>query len=244
MIFTALALPTVSLADELTAQEIVKRSDDLIRGNTCRGTYSMTITTPGWQRELTLAAYSTGRERMFIRILSPAKEAGTGTLRVKNEMWNYLPSVEKTIKIPPSMMMQPWMGSDFANDDLVKESDIVRDYTHSIIDEAMFNGHPVAKILLLPKPDAGVIWGSIIRWIRKDDFVPLKEEYYSERGQLVKTLEFSDIEPVSDRVIPRTWRMTSAVKEKHSTVIRLIDVQYDLPVDDGIFTLTNLTRTR
>lgn len=202
----------------------------------------MTITTPTWQRELKIYAYSEGRDKMFIRVLEPAKEAGIGTLRIKNEMWNYLPAVERTIKIPPSMMMQAWMGSDFANDDLVKESSIVHDYTHTIIAEQDYEGHPICKILLLPRAGAAVIWGSILRWVRKDDFIPVQEEYYNERGKLVKILEFSDIKKVSDRVIPTTWKMTSQIKENQSTTIRIIDVQYNLPIDPAVFSLTNLTK--
>jgi outer membrane lipoprotein-sorting protein len=228
---------------EISAKDIVQRSDDLLRGDTHRGTYTMTVTTPAWQRELKLNVASKGRDEIFIRILAPAKEAGIGTLRIKNEMWNYLPSVEKTIKIPPSMMMQAWMGSDFDNDDLVKESSIVNDYTHTVIDgNIISDGHPVAKVLLLPRPGAAVIWGSILRWVRTDDFVPLREEYYDEHGKLIKTLEFSDITKVSDRIIPATWKMTSSIQPGHTTTIKLIDVEYNIPIDDSIFTMTNLQK--
>ncbi len=163
-------------ASELNATDIVRHSDDLMRGDSRSGTYSMKIITSRWERELTLLVRSQGRDKMFIRILSPAKEVGIGTLRIKNEMWNYLPTVEKTIKIPPSMMLRPWMGSDFANDDLVKESSIVNDYTHKIIGHEDINGDAVLKIELTPKPDAPVIWGKLYQWIRTKDFVPIKEE--------------------------------------------------------------------
>ena len=231
-----------ALAAELSAKEIVKRSDDLMRGDTNQGTYRMTVTTPSWQRELELHVVASGRDRTFIRILSPAKEAGIGTLRIGNEMWNYLPSVERTIKIPPSMMLQPWMGSDFSNDDLVKESSLVHDYTHRIIDQRVFDGHLVLKIELLPKPEAPVIWGRILRWIRADDYVPLKESYFSDKGELIKILVFSDIGPVSDREIPRVWTMTSQVRPGHQTVIRLLTVRYNQPIDQDVFSLTHLKK--
>jgi len=241
---TLFLLPSTLHAEDLTAQEIVRRSDDLMRGDTNQGLYSMTITTPNWQRELKLYVYSVGRDKMFIRIMEPAKEAGIGTLRIKNEMWNYLPNVEKTIKIPPSMMLQPWMGSEFANDDLVKESSIVNDYTHTIVSEKEVDGRPLCVIEFIPRPGAAVIWGKILRWVRKDDFVPLKEKYYNERGKLIKELVFSDIEQVSDRMIPKTWTMTSMIKENHITTIKLIDVQFNVPIDENIFTLTNLTKVQ
>jgi outer membrane lipoprotein-sorting protein len=138
--------------------------------------------------------------------------------------------------------MQSWMGSDFTNDDLVKESSLVNDYTHKILGQETVDGHPICQIELTPKPEAAVIWGKILRWVRKDDFIPTKEEYYNERGKLIKILEFSDIGQVSDRVIPRTWTMTSLTKDLHTTAIKLIDVQYNIPVDDSIFALSNLTK--
>lgn len=235
-----LICPFRVVASELNATDIVRRSDDLMRGDSRSGTYSMKIITRRWERELALLVHSLGRDKMFIRILSPAKEAGIGTLRIKNEMWNYLPSVEKTIKIPPSMMLRPWMGSDFANDDLVKESSIVNDYTHEIIGREVINGESVLKIEFIPKPDAPVIWGKLYQWIREKDFVPLKEEYYSEKGKAIKVLEYSDIGQVSDRVIPRTWTMKSLTKKEHSTTIKLLDVTYNQPIDDAIFSMVHL----
>ncbi len=241
--FNFLAIPLgVSADPDPTPTDIVKFSDDLIRGDSNQGIYTMNIQTPTWQRELKMHVTSLGRDKMFIRILSPEKEKGIGTLRIKNEMWNYLPRVEKTIKIPPSLMLQPWMGSDFANDDLVKESSIVNDYTHKIIEKNLEDDFYVVE--LDPKPDAAVIWGKIIRWVRIEDFVPLKEEYYNENGKLIKVLEYSDIAQVSDRVIPRTWKMIPINKPGFSTTIHLVDVQYNQPIDESTFTLTNLKKVQ
>ena len=239
LFFVILASTSPVLAEStLTARDIVKASDDLMRGTTNQGKYSMTVITPKWQRELTLQVYMKNRDKAFIRILTPAKEAGIGTLRIDSEMWNYLPKVERTIKIPPSMMLQPWMGSDFANDDLVKESSIIEDYTHEIISES----DKSYTIEFTPKPDAPVIWGKLIRIIRRDDFVPLKEEFFNERGKLIKVLEYSDIAQVSDRIIPKTWTMKSQIKEGHQTIIKLVDVEYNTPINDRIFSLSFLKK--
>ncbi|MDP1853752.1 MAG: outer membrane lipoprotein-sorting protein [Candidatus Omnitrophota bacterium] len=236
-------LPALAFSQaSLSPTEIVRRADDLLRGDTNRGTYTMEVVTPNWRRTLELYVYSLGRDKIFIRILSPAKEAGIGTLRVKNEMWNYLPNVEKTIKIPPSMMAQSWMGSDFANDDLVKESSIVNDYTHTIAAEEDTGDFSAYKIELIPKPDAAVVWGKILFWVRKGDYVPLKEEYYDEKGRLIKVLEYSDIGAVSDHIIPRVWKMSSALKDNHYTIIKVVDVEYNKPIDGNVFTLENLKK--
>jgi outer membrane lipoprotein-sorting protein len=229
---------------ELTAQEIIKRSDDLMRGDTLRGKYQMTVETPDWKRTLELDAYSIGREKTFIRILNPPKEKGITTLRIKNNMWNYLPKVERTIKIPPSMMLQPWMGSDFTNDDLVKESSVVHDYTHKIVNEEMAGPELIYVIQLDPKPEAAVTWGKLIFRVRHSDFVPLREEFYSEHGKLIKVLEYSEVKQMSDREIPTVWKMTSMTKKSHVTIIKVDDVVYNEPVADSIFTMANLKSPR
>src|SRR6185503_15340895 len=143
--------PPVEDKEAVDAKDAVKKADDLMRGDSIRGKYVMSIHTPSWERTLTLQVYGLGRTKMFIRILTPAKEAGIGTLRLDNEMWNYLPDIEKTLKIPPSMMLQPWMGSDFANDDLVKESSIVHDYDHELLSITSLDNDVAYKIQLTPK---------------------------------------------------------------------------------------------
>ncbi len=225
---------------ELTPKDIVKKADDLMRGNTSVGTYKMTVKTSNWQRVLELTAYSQDRDKTFIHITSPAKEAGIKTLRIDNNMWNYLPSVERTIKIPPSMMFQSWMGSEFSNDDLVKESSVVNDYTHDIINNETTEFGEAYIIKLTPKPDAAVTWGKILYSIRKNDCVPLKQEFYNEEGKLIKVLQYSNIKQMSDRIIPTLWTMTSMLKESNITVIEVINIVYDQPIDENVFALNNL----
>lgn len=240
----SIAFAAEPAGEQLSGQEIIKRSDDLMRGDTSCGKYKMTVKTPEWQRTIEIDACSSGREKTFLHILSPAKEAGITTLRIKNNMWNYLPKVERTIKIPPSMMLQAWMGSDFTNDDLVKESSIVYDYTHKIAAEEKIGNDSAYKIELIPLPKAAVTWGKLLFWVRKADFVPLREEFYDEHGKLIKLLAYSGIKQMSDRKIPTIWKMTSAVKEGHVTVIEVTYCVYNQPLDEIIFTMENLTNRK
>ena len=234
------SLPCV-FSQDLSPREIVKHSDDLMRGDTQEGIYEMTITTPTWERTLRLYVKSKGRDKMFIRILSPSKEKGTTTLRIKSEMWNYLPQVERTIKIPPSMMLQPWMGSDFANDDLVKESSVVDDYEHTLTRQEKIDGQDIYVIVLMPKPKAGVVWNKRIMKIRKKDFIPVRDEFYGKDEKLVKVLNYSKIEKISDRTIPTHWEMVSEIKKGHRTIIEVDKkVVYNAPINDNAFNLQSL----
>lgn len=245
---TVLALGALSLAPQArsqapaaTGREIVKAMEALVWADTMRGEFEMRITTPRWERTLSLRIWMDRPGRSFVRVLAPPKEAGIGSLRIGNEMWNYLPAVERTIKIPPSMMLQPWMGSDFTNDDLVKQSSAIDDYVQRLLAEETLDGQAVYRIEAQPKPDAAVVWGRLVYWIRKD-FIPVKQEYYSERGELVRVLTFSDVRPVGGRTIPTRWEMKPLTKAGNATTIVVKDAAYNTRLDDEIFTQRNLQR--
>jgi outer membrane lipoprotein-sorting protein len=229
-------------AVEPDGREILDRVEKLLWGNTVQGDYEMTITTPRWQRTLGLKVWMDRPKRSFVRIISPAKEAGIGSLRIGAEMWNYLPNVERTIKIPPSMMLQPWMGSDFTNDDLVKESSILDDYTHKVIGAAPGEGGEVLQIEAVPKPEAAVVWGRIVYWVRRDDNMPLKQEFFSERGELVRVLSYSDVRMVGGRRMPARWEMRPTAKPGNLTTVVLKDAVFNQPVADDVFTQRNLQK--
>jgi outer membrane lipoprotein-sorting protein len=222
------------------AFQIAQRADQLLRGRTQHARVAMTVRTPDWERTLEMESWAVTPDRTFIRITAPAKEAGTGTLRIGANMWNYLPQVERVIKIPPSLMLQSWMGSDFTNDDFVKESSLVHDYTHAVDGEEVEGGDLCYRLIATPKPDAPVVWGKLVLWIRKTDDVPRKEEYYGESGDLRKVLTFDDVRTAGDRPYPMRWTMRSVTKPGHETVLEFHSIVFDQPIPDRIFTQQNL----
>lgn len=240
----ALALPalTGASAQEPSAHEVVDRAEKALWGSTVQAQLTMTVTTPRWERTLELQSWMERPRRSFIRILAPAKEAGIASLRIGPEMWNYLPAVERTIKIPPSMMLQPWMGSDFSNDDLVKESSMVDDYTHRVVGSDTAGGVAVYVIEALPKPDAAVVWGRIVLRVRKADFLPVRDEFYDERGTLIRVLTFSEIGPVGGRTIPTKWEMRPVAKPGNVTTMVMKRATFDTAIPVEIFTQRNLTK--
>ena len=120
--------PSARAQEDLTPGAILDRIDDLYRGKSSHAIMRMAVVTENWTRELELESWSMGKEKSLMRILSPRKEKGTATLKSGKQMWNYLPKVDRVIKIPSSMMGSSWMGSHFTNDDLVKESRMAEDY--------------------------------------------------------------------------------------------------------------------
>ena len=223
-----------------TAQEVIKEMDRKIQGESSVGTFEMKIVTPRWQRSMKMKVWSQGLDFAFVRILSPQRERGTASLKRKQEMWNYLPRAEMVVKIPPSMMMGSWMGSDFTNDDLVKSSNIDRDYTAKIAEVTMKDGVKQGKCELIPKPNAPVVWGKLVVWVRAEDYLPTLQEYYDEHGKLIRVMIFSDFKKMHDRVVPTQMEMKTLSKPGNRTIMRYLDIRFNESIPSKVFTLRNL----
>jgi outer membrane lipoprotein-sorting protein len=235
-----IALPAFS--QEMTADEIVRKAEDIMRGSSNVGVMSMHIINPNWERTLEMKYWEKGKDRSLVRITAPAREAGTISLKVENNMWNYLPSVERVIKVEPSMMMQSWMGSDFTNDDLVRESSIVDDYDPTLVGTEVLEEGEAYVLDLVAKPEAPVVWGKITLYIRAEDFAPLRYEYFDEDGEMIRVMYMSDIERIDGRSYPMVWTMVPVKEEGKMTIITVHEIQFDVPIDDNIFNYSNLRR--
>ena len=211
-----------------TAAEIVGRVDQLLRGQSSRGTIRMEIVTEHWDRALEMESWSLGTEYSLVRILSPQKDAGTATLKAGNEIWNYLPRVDRTIKLPASLMGASWMGSHFTNDDLVKDSRVIEDFDIEISFEGSRNGANVWEFTLVPKPDAAVVWGKIVEEVRKSDLMPLWVNYYDDQGELARQMVFSDFQMMGGRMVPARMVITPFDKPNESTTIIYVDLAFDI----------------
>lgn len=237
-------LSLASTAQTTDIREIVKKADEKLRGTSSIGEVTMTIQRPSWERTLSMKNWTLGTEYSLILITAPAKEKGQVFLKRESEMWNWLPSIDRMIKIPPSMMMQSWMGSDFTNDDLVKESSIVKDYTHKLIGQETIENYPCYKVELIPLEDAPVVWGKIYMWISQDEFLWLKAEFFDEDGFLVNTEILTDVKKMDDRIIPTRMEMIPADKEGHKTIMTFDNIDFEVPIKDSFFSIQNMKRIR
>lgn len=237
-------LSLASTAQTADIKEIVKKADEKLRGTSSIGEVTMTIQRPSWERTLSMKNWTLGTEYSLILITAPAKEKGQVFLKRESEMWNWLPSIDRMIKIPPSMMMQSWMGSDFTNDDLVKESSIVKDYTHKLVGQETIENYPCYKVELIPLEDAPVVWGKVYMWISQDEFLWLKAEFFDEDGFLVNTEILTDVKKMDDRIIPTRMEMIPADKEGHKTIMTFDNIDFEVPIKDSFFSIQNMKRIR
>ncbi len=234
------AAPAAQAPPDATA--LVEAADQNMRGDTQYAEMTMKVVRPDWSRETSMKTWSKGRDYALILITAPARDKGTAFLKRGNEMWNWLPTVDRVIKISPSMMLQPWMGSDFTNDDLVRESSVVNDYTHAIAGEDTANGSDCWKVVLTPKPDAPVVWGSVTAWIEKERPIEVRAKYYDDTGALVNVENLTHVRKMGGREIPTVWTMTPVGKAGHSTILTVDSCTFNKPIEDSFFSQQEMKR--
>lgn len=223
-------------ADE-EAVALLKQVDELFRSKSSIATMKMQILTPNWQRTLEMKSWTQGMDDTFIRVLSPRKDRGVATLKKDTEMWNFFPKINKVIKVPPSMMMGSWMGSDFTNDDLVREVSLVKEYQ---VTKTLESDH--YRLTLTPKESTVTVWGKIEIVINQHNLLPVSQSYFNDKGEKVRTMTFSQIRDFQGKKMPAMMTMVPLNKTGHKTVIEYVDAQFDVELGDNIFTLRNLQR--
>ncbi len=231
-------------AQQLTVKEVMIKADNLQRGKSSKSEMKMAVIRPKWTRTITMKSWSLGREYSMTLITAPAKDKGQVFLKRGSEMWNWVPAINRMIKLPPSMMSQGWMGSDYTNDDILKESSIVVDYDHKFIGEENISGLDCWKIELMPKEDAAVVWGKVIKWISKKEYWQMKTEYFDEDSELIRTEIASNVKQYGDRKLPSHIEIIPADKPGHKTVLDVLSAQFNIKIDEGFFSQQNMKRVR
>lgn len=227
------------------ASSIVRKAEEKARGvKSLQAEMTMTIVRPKWTREVSMKTWSKGDEYALIFITGPQRDKGTANLKRGREVWTWMPRVERTMKLPPSMMGQSWMGSDFTNDDLVREFSLSEDYTHKLLGDSTIEDRKCHKIELTPKEDAAVVWGKVILFITENDYLQLKAEYYDEDNYLINIMQSSDIRELGGRTLPTKMEMIPVEEPGHKTVMTYTSMTFDKAMDDSFFTLQNLKRVR
>lgn len=239
----AICMSSAAAASAQDAAAIVKESFDYMRGKASVSTCTMTIHRPDWQRSMTIKAWTLGTSDSIFFITKPPKDAGNGTLKKGDEMWIYNPKVNRVIKLPPSMMSQAWMGSDFSNNDLAKTDSLIKDYSHTLEKTESVDGKKVFYIKSVPKPRAPVVWGMQKLKIR-EDHIFLQQDFFDEDLKLVKSLTLLDIKPMGGRLYPAKWRMQKADAKGEYTLVGYEKLEFKDSLPESRFTLSNLRNSR
>ena len=246
MVVIIFMIPSMNIYSQkdLSAKDIVKKADENMRGKTSLANITIKIIRPSWSREMNMKAWTKGDDYSMILVTSPAKEKGTVFLKRIKEVWNWIPSIERNIKLPPSMMSQSWMGTDFTNDDLVREASSVIDYDHKLLGIESITDKDCYKIEMIPKPTAAIVWEKVIVWIDSEDFLQLKAEFYDEDGVLVNIMNSGEIKEIGGKKITSKIEMFPVNKEGNSTVILYNNIIFDKPMNDNFFTTRNMKQLK
>ena len=227
-----------------SAEDIIRMADEKYRGKSSYSEMTIEIIRPKWSKQMKIKGWSEGTKYSVSIVTSPAKEKGTVFLMRDKEVWNYMPTIDRTIKFPPSMMLQNWMGTDLTNDDLVKQSSILEDYTHKIIGEELMEGYTCWVIELTPKEDAPVVWGKVLIWVENNDFMMLRTDYYDEDDFLVNQMIGSEIKEFSGKKLPSKLRVIPVNDEGQETILIYDKLEFDIKISDQYFTTNYMKRIR
>ncbi len=222
----------------LDAQALIRQTETQYMSKTSHAIFRMTVVTKAWTREMRMESWGEGRDKMLSKILSPKKDAGTATLKVGDDMWNYLPKIDRLMKIPSSLMGDRWMGSHLTNDDLVKENKIDELYSFAIAKETARE----ATIVATPKPSAAVVWGSITYRIDLEREIPLDVKYYDEDGELVRTITFDQVRTIAGRTLPTRMRYVPADEPGEYTEMVYETIEFDRSLPKDLFSVRSLRR--
>lgn len=225
-------------------KELVQQAIDLMNGRSSESEATMTITRPKWTRSISMKNWSLGNDYNMILITAPAQDKGQSFLKRGKEMWNWIPSISRIVRIPPSMMGQSWMGSDFTNNDVVKRTTLVDDYTQSILGSEFIDAYDTYKIQLIPKAKAAVIWGKVILWVAKKEHFLLKAEYYDEKGKLINLETQTDIKHFGDRDLPSKFTIVPVNEKGKKTVLEFSKITFNVKLDESFFSQQNMKNLR
>lgn len=229
-------------AHAMEVDELIRHIDRLWRGETSHAIMSMTVNTRRYERTMTMEAWSRGKDHSLVLIREPVKDRGIATLKVGENIWNYLPKINRVTKVPASMMGGSWMGSHFTNDDLVRESTFEDDYDSRITFEGERDGRRIYEMTSIPKPNAAVVWGKVVMLIEQETLAPFRARYYDEDGLLVRTLTFDKQQPIGNRIVPMRMSLQPEDKPEESTVILYKEIEFGVPLEASFFSLQNLKR--
>jgi outer membrane lipoprotein-sorting protein len=237
------AIPASAPAGSMSAEDLVRFSFDTYRGKASIAEVDMTVHRPDWQRRVTIRAWTRGQTESLFYITAPAKDRGNGTLKKGREMWMFNPKINRIIKLPPSMMSQAWMGSDFSNNDLSKSDSLLTDYTHEIVRSEKIDGVTVYHVTSTPKPGAPVVWGRQTLQIREDGIL-LEEIFYDEDLEPVKIMTSHQIEMIGGRLFPKLWKMRKMETEDAYTELIYRELTFEETLPESLFSLSNLRNPR
>ena len=226
----------------LNLDVVVKHFEDMYRSKSSISVATLTVTRPRRTRSMKMKVWTEGEERALIVIQSPVREKGTATLKVEKNLWNYLPRIKLTFRIAPSMMLASWMGSDFTNDDLVKETSYRNDYAYTLIGPSE---KPAGwRVRFDAKPGVVGLWKRFELVLSPSGRLPLAARYFDRKDRHSRTISWTDVKVFDGKLVPAHLTLVPVDKPGQKTEMIYEDIRFDVAVPKGTFSLSRLEQKR
>ncbi|MBN2322791.1 MAG: outer membrane lipoprotein-sorting protein [Spirochaetes bacterium] len=240
-LITSVLLLTAATCFALDPHEIVKKGDEV--ANAPKDAHILStmilIEGDGKQSERKSEMYQKGTEKRLVQFLSPADQKGIGFLTLPDDiMYLYLPAFHKVRQIASHVKNQNFAGTDLTYEDL-SEFELAEAHRVELIDET---GEEWV-IKLFPNDTEGKDYTYLHIHYRKDNNYPVLVEYFNSSGAVWKTIERTELQKISGYWTAKKLEVKN-IEKNHSTINRIDKVEYDLGLDDSIFTKRYLMRTR
>lgn len=234
-------LSAVPILGAESATEILQKLDYNQAPSSVIYDVQMVIHQAGRVDTKTLKLYGEGQEKSYALFLSPARDKGTAILRLNDNLWMYLPSAERTMKISGHMLRQSFMGSDFSYSDSTERLRLLELYDAAVTGAAELDGRNVYLLELKAKQaDANYFTRKL--WIDRERYVALRQEMYAKSGKLLKVMTIENVQKVGDRFFAAKVRMEDKLKQNTYSEMIFTNIRLDEPIPDSIFTMQNLEK--
>jgi outer membrane lipoprotein-sorting protein len=230
----------VDTATPPDAEDLLGRYDDLYDSSGTTASVEVTITTPTKTRTLKMRFWAQGDDKALMIIDAPPRDAGTATLKVGHNLWNYLPKISRTIRVPPSLMMGSWMGSDLTNDDIIRDASYRDDYEP---EHVVWSRDPAGwEVRMTARPEAVGLWSAVEMVFEPKTYLPVLARFYDRRGRLSRTMVFDEVKTLGGRRVPTHIVIIPEQEKGRKTEFRYLDATFDANVPDDTFSLSRLER--
>jgi hypothetical protein len=183
----------------------------------------------GRRREYLLYQVADGREKVAALFLSPASDKGRSTLRLGGNMWMYVPSAGKPIRITS---LQSVIGGVFNNADILS-LDYSAEYDVARVDES---GEEF--LLELKAKTSAVAYDRLKMWVNRKQALPTRIECLTPTSMLIKTLHFKDVKDFGGGIVrPATVETDSPLHKGYTSSMVFVQLKArTFPAE--VFTLT------
>ena len=231
------------IAQTLTGREIINKVYNRPTGDDQTSNLTMTlINKSGSERVRKIKQFTKDFgdvEKSIMFFTAPADVKNTSFMNwtydddsKSDDQWIYLPALKKIKRISSDSKSDYFMGSDFTYDDLGDRK--LDDDTHTLLKEETIDGVDYYVVQSIPK-DEDYMYSKTVTWIRKDNFIGLKKEFYDEDGELLKILKIKKFEKISGYWIITHSEMEN-IQKNHRTSMQLSNVKINTGIPSSKFT--------